>query len=232
MENEENVADETSFNMMNKSSNTTGEKKTLSLGLLEKLETLKNTYNSSKTTVDVNVSFLKVSNDDHISKFCAGFYNVCHDRPISEPYHNIGLNNYIKIIPHPENENSILKINFYDYNYLLSKKFKYLRNEAVVNSEKLVLVLNVYDKRGIENFKSINEEIKTALSKKKEITNVTTICILLKITSNFLLKINEKKVLENLKKDLINLGIKNIIELEEENIKDINSLIEEIIFSK
>lgn len=147
-------------------------------------------------------------------------------------YYLIHLQSFIKIYPHPDIENSVYKLTFYDYNYLLTKKFKYLRNEAVLSADKLIFVVNIFDKRGIDNFKLVYDD---AIKQKNNLNSNSqkkseVICIMLKITSNFLIKINEAQISENIKKELYQLGIKNYIELEEENITNINSLLNEFIF--
>jgi hypothetical protein len=41
---------------------------------------------------------------------------------------------------------SYKEINFYDYNYTLSKKFKYLKTEAISNADVLIFIVNIYEK--------------------------------------------------------------------------------------
>jgi hypothetical protein len=144
----------------------------------------------------------------------------------------------LKFLPHPENENTLLRLNFYDYNYILSKKFKFLRNEAISSSEVLISIINIFDKRGVENFIKNFEEIRQqalqnqqGLGQQNSLNTSSTkqICILIKSTSNFLAKITEKQVLENIKLELGNLGIKKFLEVEDESSLDLDSIINEII---
>jgi hypothetical protein len=41
---------------------------------------------------------------------------------------------------------SYKEVNFYDYNYSISKKFKYLKTEATSNSDVLIFLVNIYEK--------------------------------------------------------------------------------------
>jgi hypothetical protein len=144
----------------------------------------------------------------------------------------------LKFLPHPENENMLLRLNFYDYNYILSKKFKFLRNEAISSSEVLISIINIFDKRGVENFIKNFEEIRQQALQNQQgqgqqnslnTSSTKQICILIKSTSNFLAKITEKQVLENIKLELGNLGIKKFLEVEDESSLDLDSIINEII---
>ncbi len=138
-------------------------------------------------------------------------------------------------MPHPENENTLLRLNFYEYNYLLSKKFKFLRNETINSSGILVSIINIFDKRGLDNFIKNFEEIREQsiqsqkVSQNSSINSAIQICILIKSTSNFLAKLTESYVLDNIKLEIGNLGIKNFLEVEDESSLDIESIINEII---
>jgi hypothetical protein len=138
-------------------------------------------------------------------------------------------------LPHPENENTLLRLNFYEYNYLLSKKFKFLRNETINSSGILVSIINIFDKRGLDNFIKNFEEIREQsiqsqkVSQNSSINSAIQICILIKSTSNFLAKLTESYVLDNIKLEIGNLGIKNFLEVEDESSLDIESIINEII---
>ncbi len=90
----------------------------------------------------------------------------------------------------------------------------------------------------MDNFKNIIEEVRAFISntntqnaevnknKKKENHKFEFICVLLKITNNFLIKISEKTIIENIRRDFNNMGIKKLIEIEEENINFDNLLFE------
>jgi hypothetical protein len=47
-----------------------------------------------------------------------------------------------------ENEklSKVLKINVFDYNYILSKKFRYMKNQAILFADHFIFVINIYDK--------------------------------------------------------------------------------------
>ena len=103
----------------------------------------------------------------------------------------------------------------------------------------LILVINIFDKRALENFNKNFDELKLQINNRVLSNNLTNsfykkkesnlICLLLKSTSNFLAKITEKQNLENLKLEISNLGIKNYIEIEDETLFDIECLINDII---
>lgn len=141
----------------------------------------------------------------------------------------------MKILPHPENENNLLRLNFYEYNYLLSKKFKFLRNETIFSSQILISIINIFDKRGVENLIKIFEEIRQESLKSQKVSKNSSnnstkqFCILVKSTPNFLSKLTESYVLENIKLEIGNLGINNFLEIEDESSLDVDSIINEVI---
>lgn len=141
----------------------------------------------------------------------------------------------MKILPHPENENNLLRLNFYEYNYLLSKKFKFLRNETIFSSQILISIINIFDKRGVENLIKIFEEIRQESLKSHKVSQNSSnnstkhFCILVKSTPNFLSKLTESYLLENIKLEIGNLGIKNFLEIEDESSLDVDSIINEVI---
>ena len=44
------------------------------------------------------------------------------------------------------NNDKMMKINIYDYNYNLAKKFKYLKNELIIISDIILIAISIYDK--------------------------------------------------------------------------------------
>jgi len=126
-------------------------------------------------------------------------------------------------------DNKVINLKIFDYNMMLSSKFKYLKTEACNLSDVIVLVLNIYDKKALENFKMTFAEVKTTLedsnSSKKQI-----ITVLLKSTSNFLLKISENKIIENFKSEIEPFNLCNkMIEIEEPTSLDKEKIFKEII---
>ena len=45
-----------------------------------------------------------------------------------------------------EDLDEIRHINLYDYNYLLSRKFKYFKTEIISNSDVILLIVSLYEK--------------------------------------------------------------------------------------
>jgi hypothetical protein len=101
----------------------------------------------------------------------------------------IGLSKYILYKDNNE-------IHCYDYNYLLSKKFKMLKSEAFANSTKFFFLINVHDSRGVDNLKIILEELFTLRKENKEKT--TLIGVLIKQSNNFLLSLTQSIQVENI----------------------------------
>ena len=50
-----------------------------------------------------------------------------------------------KTIKYIEKADSVLKINLFDYNYILSKKFRYMKNQAILFADHYIFVINIYD---------------------------------------------------------------------------------------
>jgi len=81
----------------------------------------------------------------------------------------------------------------------------------------------------MSNTKVINADINNIdKSNKKRENKNELICVMLKITNNFLIKITEKNIVEQIKKEITELGIKKFIEIDDEKI-DTNSLLFEFI---
>jgi hypothetical protein len=116
----------------------------------------------------------------------------------------------------------------------MSKKFKYLRNEAVNSCNILINLINIFDKRGVENFLKSWEEIPYLLERPSTVSelkhNFTPICVILKSTPNFLLKLNEKNIILDFKKSLSSIGLTKIMEVDDEAVFDTDSFIQDIIY--
>ena len=203
-------------------------------GILDKLQALKEPKN--KNILSYSIALIKTSSDVEIlkiSNFLTG--NLNSDSLI-------GLRKTIKII---NNENSIIQIILYDYNYLLGRKFKYLKTESIIFSDIIAIIINIYDKKYIEHLKiildditnkgnvlEINENDKYNL---KSLYNKKIVFLVIKSSNNFLLKLTEKTALINAKeqitslfKNLPNLNIK-YIDIDINEIGDGSNLLNEII---
>jgi hypothetical protein len=116
----------------------------------------------------------------------------------------------------------------------MSKKFKYLRNEAVISCNVLINLINIYDKRGLENFLKSWEEIPYLFERPTTVSELnlsfTPICVILKSTQNFLLKLNEKNIILDFKKSLLSIGLSKIMEVEDEAHLDTDSFLQDIIY--
>ena len=117
---------------------------------------------------------------------------------------------------------------------MMSKKFKFLRNEAVKSSWVMINIINIYDNRGIENFSKSWEEILSIVERPTTLSDlqrdIIPICVIIKSTSNFLLKLNENELIENLKKLITSKGITKIMEIDDDTNFDADSFIQDIIF--
>ena len=194
-------------------------------GILDKIQILKESHNQN--IQEFNISIIKTSNDSDILKVA----NL-----ISENYNNncIGIRKTMKII---QSENSISKISIYDYNYLLGKKFRYLKNECFSFGEILVIIINIYDKKYLEYLKVIVDELTKKLDnegKNLEI-NKKIVFLIIKTSNNFLLKLTENSALITAKEEISNLfnHIKNFnpkyIDVDINEIDESNNLISDII---
>ena len=172
-------------------------------GILDKIQMLKESQNQN--IQEFNVSIVKTSNDPDVLKVA----NL-----ISENYNNncIGIRKTIKII---QSENTISKISIYDYNYLLGRKFRYLKNECLSFGEILVIIINIYDKRYLEYLKVIIDESakKSDNEGKNTEINKKIVFLIIKTSNNFLLKLTENSALITAKEEISNLfnNIKNFI---------------------
>lgn len=194
-------------------------------GILDKIQILKESQNQN--IQEFNISIIKTSNDSDILKVA----NL-----ISENYNNncIGIRKTIKII---QSENTISKISIYDYNYLLGKKFRYLKNECFSFGDILVIIINIYDKKYLEYLKVIIDELTKKLDnegKNSEI-NKKIVFLIIKTSNNFLLKLTENSALITAKEEISNLfnNIKKFnpkyIDVDINEIDESNNLISDII---
>lgn len=131
----------------------------------------------------------------------------------------IGLNRYILYKDNNE-------ITLYDYNYLLSKKFRYFKSEAILNCKVFFFIINVHDSRGLENMKSIIDEIWNI--KKTNSKEISFHGILIKQSENFLLNLTQERQIISVKE---NYSLTSFIEVELENIK-IDEIINAIVNEK
>ena len=194
-------------------------------GILDKIQMLKESQNQN--IQEFNVSIVKTSNDPDVLKVA----NL-----ISENYNNncIGIRKTIKII---QSENTISKISIYDYNYLLGRKFRYLKNECLSFGEILVIIINIYDKRYLEYLKVIIDESakKSDNEGKNTEINKKIVFLIIKTSNNFLLKLTENSALITAKEEISNLfnNIKNFnpkyIDVDINEIDESNNLISDII---
>lgn len=212
-------------------------------GILDKIQVLKEPRNREVMTT--SLAIIKTSNDPEIVKLS----NLVMNNSKNHNNAIIGLRKIIKII---QKESSATKLEIYEYNYLVSKKFKYLCEEAIENAEILLIVVNIFDKKCFDNLKLlINEIIKygnniqrnvndngnnIGFNSTSEITlNKKIRFLLLKTTNNFLMKITEPSSLISAKTEITNLFkiIKNLnykfVEVDIDEIKETNNLLTEII---
>jgi len=209
-------------------------KEELNNGILEKLQGLKEPKN--KNILSYSIALIKTSSDGEISKIS----NILTGNLNSDSL--IGLRKTIKII---NNENSTIQIILYDYNYLLGRKFKYLKTESIIFSEIIAIIINIYDKKYIEHLKIILDEITNKGNvleinendkyNLKSLYNKKIVFLVIKSSNNFLLKLTEKTALINAKeqitslfKNLPNLNIK-YIDIDINEIGDGSNLLNEII---
>jgi hypothetical protein len=194
-------------------------------GILDKIQMLKESQNQN--IQEFNVSIVKTSNDPDVLKVA----NL-----ISENYNNncIGIRKTIKII---QSENTISKISIYDINYLLGRKFRYLKNECLSFGEILVIIINIYDKRYLKYLKIIIDELDKKLDNKGKNTEINKkiVFLIIKTSNNFLLKLTENSALITAKEEISNLfnNIKNFnpkyIDIDINEIDESNNLISDII---
>lgn len=191
-------------------------------GLLDKLQTLKE-YKESNTIIEKKVVLIKTTNDSEIQSLI----NFIMGNPKNSPV--IGLR---KVLCFLQKEKTVSKIELYEYNYLVSKKFSYLKNQSIADSQILLFVLNIFDKKSVENLKKIFEDISQNQSLKFQGKIIKFLII--KSTDNFLLKLSEDTYIKNIKKDLEELTKSyNInteqIEIEIDELKEVNEILKMII---
>ena len=122
--------------------------------ILKKKE--RNDLKEKKKYNEINLLFVKTSSDELIISFVNKLLTD-PERPgqvttSSNAAKNIGLKVIHSLIKktmkYLENEktSTVTKINVFDYNYLLSKKFKYMKNQAILFADYYIFVINIYDK--------------------------------------------------------------------------------------
>lgn len=215
-----------------------------SYGLLDKLQIMKeHQANAQMIVKDHSIALIKTSNDSDISRLCSLF--------VSAPVANtpIGLRLFIKTISTAEK--TVLNIKVYEYNYLLSKKFKYLRTEAINSALTLLILINIYDKKCLSNLKEIIDEVSSkgtntqgnnaninyqnsasSGNKNRQMNNKNIVIVLLKTTNNFLMKITERQNVINAKEEIevILNGLKvKIVEIDIDEINDVNHALVDLI---
>ena len=213
-------------------------------GILDKYQILKEPRN--RQLLSYTLSIIKTSNDQEIARLSNLIMNDNKNKTSSDI---IGLRKAIKIV---QKETSTTKLEIYDYNYLLAKKFKYLSEEAILRSDILVIAINIFDKKCLDNLKLILNDIvhystgqvanndssgnNIAFSTTNEnILDKKIKFILIKSTNNFLMKIIESTALINTKTEISNLFkiFKELnykfVEVDIDDVKETNNLINELI---
>lgn len=135
---------------------------------------------------------IEINLPESISSIISQNLNLNKEYLNTKPLQNnqtIGLNKYILYKDNNE-------IHCYDYNYLLSKKFKMLKSEAFENSTKFFFLINVHDNRGVDNLKNILEELFTLRKENKD--KITLVGVLIKQSNNFLLNLTQNIQVENI----------------------------------
>ena len=144
------------------------------LGLLEKILSVKQSKIKIST---LNVTILKVSSDQLIQDFSDLFLKqllLLDKLPI-----NIGYNRHTIFKDNTQ-------INFHDSNYLLSKKFRYIKQESLLDSSIFLIFINIHDSRGISNIKQLLDEIQGVHS---NLQKIKLYGILICKENNFLLNL-------------------------------------------
>lgn len=195
------------------------------VGLLDKLLNIK----KNNLTTDKSFTLIKVSSDLIIQDYCDKLVDTINrnfnfdsnnqccknlENLIFTSNNNIGFNRHILFC------NNIV-INMYDYNYLLSKKFKHLKSEPYLKSSCFILLINIHDSRGIQNIKLILEDIKIFC----KYNSFKIHGLLITQENNFLLNLMKTNLIDNIKSQY-NLNSYHEIDENDKNIINIiNSLI-------
>lgn len=173
-------------------------------GLLDKIQMLKE--GGSKKQLFYKCAIIRMSNDEAITRLTNCLLGSSD---------NIGLRRAIKII---ESEQTIQSIEVMSYNYIMSKKFKYLKEEAISSSDYLIIIINIFDKHCLENLKafieeySVDQEVANKPTEERDLDyespQISTIVnkklriVLIKSTNNFLLKLTENTAMATMKKNV------------------------------
>ena len=120
-----------------------------------------------------------------------------------------------------------------------------MKSEAIAYADTLLLIINIYDKRTIDNIKAFIEEINSLLNNISTNTNANNttqsiisnnknkklncICLLLSCTNNFLDKLTEKKITDILKRELNSFGITRFLEINDIAISEMENFLNELI---
>ncbi len=180
-------------------------------GLLEKLIFIKQTENLTS----FNISLLKISSDQLISDYTDNLLKALLQIDNVKP--NIGINKYFLFKDN-------YQLNIYDVNYLLSKKFKQNKVEAIVNSNIFLILINIHDTRGINNIKSLIDEIK-AIHGNSNLSKVKIYAVMINQSNNFILNLIKENQIEYIKNTYLFNGY---IEVDYDNIS-IDDILNKII---
>lgn len=117
-----------------------------------------------KSLKNIKITFIKTSSEELIKNYVDAIFNKLMNKNMHESSflinnpitHTIGLRVFdflsikkinffqnVQTIIQDSNKNTLIEL--FDYNYLLQKKFRYLRNE-VIDSDILIFLVNIYDK--------------------------------------------------------------------------------------
>lgn len=154
-------------------------------------ESMESMFNNNFLNDPINTnSFLKFQNKVSSIKYESNKQNDCL------LYNNIGMNKFFLF-----NSNEVIQC--FDYNYLLSKKYKYFKLESISQSGKFLFFINIHDSRGIENMKTIIDDIKSVKYSENvnndSIHKIVNIGLLIKQTNDFLLSLVESDILLSIK---------------------------------
>jgi hypothetical protein len=197
-------------------------------GILDKIQILKDLPQQSITSNTLTI--IKTSNDVDIQKL-SSLIMGCNYMGNYYP-NNIGLRRVTKII---QKDTMNIKLDIFEYNFLLSKKFTYLKDEAISMSDILLIIINIFDKKCFDNLKILIDNINNLINKSNNNYQPQLRFVLVKSTNNFLLKITESLSLTNAKNE-INSIIAQIpkanakfVEVDIDEIKETNNLINVLI---
>jgi hypothetical protein len=195
-------------------------------GLLEKAEAAK----AFMQVKECRISILQISSEEETNKFIDSLISTVIGRDLNKKNNIIGLNTISKLIPSIENEKVATNAIIQYYNYIVAKKFKYIRNEAITTADKILVVVNIYDQRGIENIKETINEIQTLIENTKLNFKDDFITMFIKGTNNILAKMNEKSIFDLARQKIQETTIQKYIEIEENDVYDLESILSDIIY--